>query len=268
MRGLAKLAVAATVAAPGFSATFAAEQVEHWERAVGGSASALRFLIESAWTEGEARERGIAVSDRELRELVDERPHDGLTRADIRYDARIGLLRLRIRDQITRPAALSVTPEQVEAYVQAHPRQDPETRRVRIVQARTRHLAHEAQRKLARGLLWRSAARRYSISGGSGPKPAEPGSYDEDVERAIFKAPEKRLTRYRTFVFKVVEIIPAHPTPLDQQRATAWEILASDAQQQALTAFQADFTAKWRARTTCAPEYATAPDCGNPPNSE
>jgi hypothetical protein len=69
-------------------------------------------------------------------------------------------------------------------------------------------------------------------------------------------------------VFKVIEIIPGGPTPLDQQRATAWEILSSEAQARAINAFSAEFRSRWRLRTTCAPGYNTHPDCANPPTVE
>ena len=51
--------------------------------------------------------------------------------------------------------------------------------------------------------------------------------------------------------------------PRAQQEALAWETLAGEAQQRALDEFNAQFTAKWRQRTVCAPEYAAHADCGN-----
>jgi len=71
------------------------------------------------------------------------------------------------------------------------------------------------------------------------------------VEARIFKAPTNRLIRYRTYVFKVVAVIPPHPSPRATQRAQAWEVLASQAQQAALTQFEQAFTRKWTARSTC-----------------
>jgi len=85
---------------------------------------------------------------------------------------------------------------------------------------------------------------------------------------AVFTARGQPLTRYGIYVFKVIKIIPGEPTPLDQQRATAWEILSSQAQASAINAFTAEFRARWRVRTTCAPAYETHPDCANPPTGE
>src|SRR6476469_8872913 len=105
MPTLATLAIAVTIAAPGFSRAIGDQDVARWSRDGDG----LGFLIEAAWTEGEAQERGIAVTGAEAREAVDEQPHDGLTRGDLVYASRVRLLEARIRDQLAQPAAQSVT---------------------------------------------------------------------------------------------------------------------------------------------------------------
>jgi len=260
--------VAATVAAPGYSTTIEQSAVDHWKRAMGGERAALRVLVGGAWIEGEAKERKVVVSRKDAEDAVDRKPADGLTRRDFVYVARLTLLRANIEEQITQPAAQSVTPAQVDEYVQTHPRMEPERRRVRIVLAKTRKVARLVERKLAHGLTWKLAARRYSLIGGLGPKTIEPGDQDEDVERAIFGAQPKRLMRYRAWVFKVVKVLPAHPTPLATQRAAAWEILASEAEQEALDEFRMNFAIKWRARTTCASAYAREPECAQPQQVE
>jgi parvulin-like peptidyl-prolyl isomerase len=267
MRTFAKLAVAVTIAAPGWSAAISDQDVEHWRRASGGEAKALSFLIDAAWTRGEARERGIAVSDEEARQAVDQKPRDGLTRRDLVDQARTELLATRIRDQIAQPAAQSVTPEQIEAYVQTHPRTEPERRTTRVMITPSRAKAKAALRALENKVTWRSAAKRYG-SGSGAPRTIEPGVLPDKVERAVFKAPRSALTRYGIYVFKVIKIIASERTPLDQQRATAWEILSSEAQAGAIDAFRAEFRSRWRLRTTCAPAYTTHPDCNNPPTVE
>jgi parvulin-like peptidyl-prolyl cis-trans isomerase-like protein len=266
VRRLAKLAVAATIAAPGFNEAVSEQDVAHWKRAAGGDAQALSFLIEAAWGEGEARERGIVVGDTEAEQAVDERPRDGLKRGDLVYRARVALLTARIRDQIAQPAAQGVTPEQIEAYVRRHPRVEPERRRTRLVIAADRAKARAAFKALQSNVTWRSTARRY---GGSGaPRTIKAGVLPKHVERAVFSAREKTLVRYGAYVFEVVQIIPGGPTPLEQQRATAWEILSSQAQVNAIGAFTAELRSRWRLRTTCAAVYANHPDCGNPPTVE
>jgi hypothetical protein len=60
-----------------------------------------------------------------------------------------------------------------------------------------------------------------------------------------------------------VRIHPRHVLPLAKQRAQVRAILVSDAEQKALDAFVTAFTAKWKARTTCAPAFVWDSDCAN-----
>jgi hypothetical protein len=255
--GILGFAVAATVA----GGTVSDEQVAHWARAQGGQLQAVEFLVRAEWTEGEANERGVRVEEDAARAAA-EPVRDGLTRADQIYAARVELLRAGINEQIATPAATSVTSEQVDAYVDANPKLLPERRRIRVIHARTRRQAAQARRKIAQGLTWKQAARRYG-SGGS-ERLVERGDYARQTERAMFAAVPHRLERHRTYVFKVTKVLPAGPMPRAQQEATAWEELSSRAQEQALARFDAEYTAKWRARTHCAPAYQVRPVCAPP----
>ena len=120
-------------------------------------------------------------------------------------------------------------------------------------------------RKLGSGMTWRLAQRKYGTDSGSTRKTVEPGTYGKKLEAAIYAAPKNELGRYANYVFEVQTIIPSHPTPMNVQRAAAWEVLAGERQQQALDQFKATFTAKWRARTTCAAPYIKPALCGNAP---
>jgi len=113
--GVAKLAVAVTVAGPTFSTTIDDADVADWSQAGG-----VAHLIRAAWTEGEAAERQVTVSDEDVREAMDP-PHDGLTRTQRLYEARIDLLDAALKAPISQAAAQSVTQAQIDAYVAAHP---------------------------------------------------------------------------------------------------------------------------------------------------
>ncbi|MBE2317495.1 peptidyl-prolyl cis-trans isomerase [Solirubrobacter sp. CPCC 204708] len=225
------LAVAVTVAGPGYS-----ETIE--EREIAGNR--LATLIERHWVEGEARERGIVETE---------------TDPDLRHE----LLQAAINAQIAEPAAKSVTPEQVKAYVDANPQSSPERRTVRYLATNNRRAARAALTKLRRGAS-------FSSLGG------EVREFDRTdthaVGRAIFRARPNRLTRYGRAVFKVIRHAPARPLPRAQQEATAWERLATEAQERALADFRVQFTAKWRERTTCAPGYVSVEHCGTPPSGQ
>jgi hypothetical protein len=66
----------------------------------------------------------------------------------------------------------------------------------------------------------------------------------------------------------VIQIEPPKPLPMDQHNATAWEILATERQKQAIDAYERQLPGKWRPRTLCAPAFRALPQCGNPPTGE
>jgi foldase protein PrsA len=286
MLTLAAVAVAVSVSAPDYSATVEDREVRQWTRIEGGSEErALRGLIEAAWMEGEARERGIMVTGAQVLETYKEAKRDdfareadfrrflrrsGHTRETLRRRVRIDLVTQAVRDQITQPAALGVTPEQVDAYVDAHPQQVPERREVRLIIAGTRADGRRARRDVKRGVPWRTVERRYATDRTPAPVRVEPGVLHPKLDTAVFAAERNAVggpisTRVGHYVFKVIEIRPARPRSRAAQEAQAWEHLASEAQQEALDDFRVQFTAKWRARTRCAPRFADHEYCAQPP---
>ena len=236
--------VAATVA----GATVQQSDVEHWSRAKGDGA--LAFLVQGRWLEGEASERGVQVDDGDAEETA-AKPHKGLTHNDEVYAARLKLLKAGIDGQIEQPAAESVTPAQIDAYVAQHPRTDPERRELRVIRTRNQAKAMKALRAVGSGMTWRLANRRFGTEPGSTKKTVEPGTYAKREEAAIYAANAHQLSRYGSYVFEVLKVEPEHPAPLKVQRAAAWEVLASQAQVQALDGFAQAFHAKWRARSMC-----------------
>jgi hypothetical protein len=263
---MATLAAAVTVTAPDRTTVIERSELTRWTKASERQSAALDVLIRSAWFEGEARELGLVVTAKQVRDRlraeVDETPRN-LTRQDLVTYMRGQLAAEAIRERIGTAAAQSVTPAQIDAYVQAHPRTEPEQRTVRLVQATSERNARRAAAALKRGATWRFIARRYSDG--------EPTGRRRDVTRdmlptrvgqAAFEAKQGRLLRVGRYVVKVVAIEPEHPTPLKTQQAAAWEILASEAQQNALTADETALITKWRPRTICAPDLAAHRDCG------
>jgi hypothetical protein len=232
---LALALVLATISGPTWSTTITDKDVER---------HGLQQLIRAAWTEGEAAERGITVEGEDPEE-------------------RITLLRARLQDPVKQQAAQSVTPEQVEAYVAAHPRLDPEERRARVLTTRSRADARRALRALGKGLTWLSAAKRYGRLRTRTIVKRRSG-----FEQRVFRTKPATTTRYGTTVFRITRITPERPAPQAVQRAQAWEILSSEAQRRAVAAFDAELRAKWLPRTVCAPAVQRYPDCGNPPSGE
>jgi hypothetical protein len=126
---------------------------------------------------------------------------------------------------------------------------------VRLVATSSRTRAVRIQRRLQRGATWASV--------GGYKDEVTPSS--NRVRQAIFRAKVNALTRYGRVVFRVVEETPARPLPRAQQEAQAWELLSTEAQERARSLYRAQFTEKWRARTSCMAEYAEHPSCARPP---
>ncbi|WP_157591783.1 hypothetical protein [Solirubrobacter soli] len=248
LRRVAKFAVVATVAAPGFSKEIGDGDVFRWTHAGG-----IGALIGAAWTEGEAAERQISVSDQDVTEAIAP-PHDGLNAKDRRYEAKVSLLDAALKAPILQQAAQSVTQQQIDDYVTQHPKLAPEQRRVRAIEARSTQEARRIKAAIQRGLTWRAAARRYRTV------------VTHDVgDVNIDRAPVHTVLRFRRTVFEVTSIRPARPLPIDQQKAQAWELLAGEAQQRAANEFEQAMQAKWRPRTTCAAPASAKDFCSNSP---
>jgi hypothetical protein len=63
MLGITAFTAAVAVAIPGWSASIDGGQIAHWKASTTSTTAALSLLIDAPWTEGEARERGIVVSE-------------------------------------------------------------------------------------------------------------------------------------------------------------------------------------------------------------
>ncbi len=249
---------------------------------------AFQLLVSFAWLRGEAAERGIFVThERVVREFRRQRDmsfpnrrdyrrflrETGQTVDDILYRVELDMLSNRIREQVVASARASVTDADVDAYLaeQGWPR-IPERRDLRIVLTRTRSAAVAAKRELRGGARWSSVARRYSIDGASaeanGRVPdVRRGDLERRLQRAVFRARPRRVlgpvrTRFGYYVFRVTRIHPARDVPEAEARADARMTLEYRAEMKALDRFVAEFDAKWRTRTVCAPEWRAQRQCG------
>jgi hypothetical protein len=149
-----------------------------------------------------------------------------------------------------------------------HPKFKPRERSVYVMRLSDRKTAEAALTALKRGVTLERTTKRYA-HGRTALRVVHPGELDPpSFGRAVFKADIGAYSRYGRYVFRVKTVAPPEPLALEQQNATAWEILASDAQERAIGAFDAQIAAKWRPATTCAPALATRPECGNSPTVE
>ncbi len=237
----------------------------------------LRFLIFGRWVEGEASERGVALTESEIDDAFEEAKRGafaserefraflrqrGMTYADARFQVAQTTLYLKLRDAASATAA-PVTDRDVETYYELNRDEFalPEQRDLRLVWTRTRRAAVAARSALRRGQRWRDVARRHSIdtpSRKSGGKLTgiAPGTFEEEVDKAVFGAPRGELRgpvkgRSGYFVFKVMWIAPARQETLAEVSSAIRIRLVAEREEAAAEAFDTALRAKWKARTTC-----------------
>ena len=279
-----------TVTAPSGVYSATAADIRHWLRIVGDDDATARrqifqLLVQAAWIRAEAAERGIVISDEAVAdEFRAQRDSAFPTRrafrrflresrqtvADILWRLRLDLHSDAIREQVL--STVTVNDEVVEAErVKRGNRRIPERRVVRLLLTRSRPAAVSARRELLAGASWRAVTRRYSIDAASrrraGRMPAMTRRmFEPRLARPVFRARPDRIigpvrTRSGYYVLRVTRVRPARKLSAAHTRRLIHAELLADAQQEALRQFVAAFDEKWRARTSCAPAYASQPVC-------
>lgn len=290
---------AVTIEGPAGTQVVSVAQVEHWTQVNAASigvprskaksrevqAPALQLLIEHAWLTGETRERGIAVSAREVERTFRRQKRSAFktdkdfrrflsttkqTLRDVRWRVRQELMAEKLSDAVTTAAAATVTDAEVETYLaQNEMPAVPELRDVRLLMTTSRAKARRVKAAIERGATFRQAARRYDVEG-------EPdvltenarGGLPRKLDRAIFRAKRGELigpVEYEGgyYVIKLLRITPARRLTPEEARTLARETLAQEAQAAALDEFMDHFRDTWRQRTVCARAYDWHRDCSN-----
>ena len=205
----------------------------------GGSeraANALSFLVEGQVDRAEAQEHGVQVSAAAQQRRSRTRRHD---RADPpgRHEAKLSLLTAGIRAQIEQPAAQSVTPEQIRAYVDANPQLLPEraksTDRASEHQAQGRAGPEGDQARIDVALSGQEIRERHGQPADRRARRLRPA----DKRKRSSNPPRTSRSAIGRTCFRVTAILPPRPMPRDQQEAIAWETLSNQAQQQAIDVF-------------------------------
>jgi parvulin-like peptidyl-prolyl isomerase len=257
--------------------------------------TAMADLLLARWVSGEAEDLGIEVSEREVEEELDtiineqfggQQQFDRFleqsrfTEEDAAERVRLQLLSTRIQEDVIGAELPDVPDEEVESYYEENVEQfeTPETRDVRQILNPDEAEAQEAFDRLSEDdspANWKRVARQLSTDEATSElgglrQGVALGQSDPALEEALFSAPEGEVTGpietgAGFYVFQVDAINEASTQELDDQtRQQIEQTLASEAQQEAAAAYQADFLATWRARTVCADDY-TIDRCGNAP---
>jgi foldase protein PrsA len=250
-------------------------------------------LILARWVTGEADERGIVVTDRqideELQKVVQQQfgsqkafekflKQSGFTPDEARDRIRLQLVSQEIQTDVI-PQNIDVPQDQIKEYYEANKSQfeTPESRDVRVVLTKTESEAAQAKAELEKDSSpkgWQAVAKKYSIdeatknSGGLRQQVIE-GQSEPTLDHEVFSSPQGELVgpfkgQSGYYVIQVETIAPATTTPLDcpaddksctPASSQIQQTLITAKQNQLAQTFQEDFTAKWRGRTFCADGY-------------
>jgi foldase protein PrsA len=238
-------------------------------------------LILARWVLGEAEERGIEISDRELdaelekikeQQFGSEKAFDKfLEDSGFTLDEALERIRLQlVSDRIQRavlPQEPSVSDSQIETYYDENITQfeQPETRDVRVILTKTEDEANEALDALGTDpdpKTWEDVAKEFSIDEATkstgGLRSAVVAEQSEPaLDTEIFSAEPNVLVGpfegdAGFYVIEVEQVTPAQTTPLEDATEQIRQTLVATRQQEIATEFQSDFQAKWIARTFCA----------------
>ncbi|HET6510526.1 MAG TPA: peptidyl-prolyl cis-trans isomerase [Baekduia sp.] len=250
----------------------------------------MQFLISSAWIEGESADRGVKISDTDVKKDFDKQrqqsfPKDkdyeaflkssGYVQEDLLYRVKVQDLSNKLRTKILEGTD-KVSPAQISNYYNKNKSKFavPEKRDIRIVLTKTEGQAKKAKAALASGQSWKQVASKYSIDQGTRDtgglmSGVAKGQQEKALDTATFSAKKGAVggpikSQFGYYVFEVEKITPGTQQSEKESSASIKQLLVSQQQQTKLDAFVKDFQKKWKGRTECAKSYATT-DCKNAP---
>jgi len=241
---------------------------------------ALQSLILAVWVEGEAKDRGITVTqddiDSELANIKKQSfsseaefnkfvKQSKFTDADVQEQVKLTLLRDRLEQAIVKQPTIS--DDEIEKFydVNIDSFKQPASRDVRVILNSSQAQAEQAKKALESDdsdASWKKVASQYSQDQATKDRGGlleglTEGQGDPQLEDQAFSASEGAIVGpFKTdrgyYVLQVAKITPETTQPLDQASAAIKQQLVSAKQQQIAADFQTDFTDKWTARTICA----------------
>jgi foldase protein PrsA len=227
---------------------------------------ALALLISSHWLIDEAAREGIPVPAGTIGEALTERERasagflahlhaTGQTLADVKLEIGAELAAETIREQLAADAG-EVTRRQLDEFFRQHRAQfdKPEERIVDLVE----NLPSEAA---AKALVQRAGTGRQFARLAYHERVTRTPGFMRTPEKvkvvdAIFAArpgvvSEPMMLNHHWSVFVLRSTVPAKPQPLSAVRTEVLRFLAVSRQREFASKFDAEYVARWRAKTAC-----------------
>jgi foldase protein PrsA len=247
----------------------------------------LSYLISANWVLKEAAERGVKVSDNEVKKQFNQikgqqfpkeadfqkfLASTGYTVSDLLLRVKLNTLSSKIQQKVNKEAGKKPTQKEITAYYEQHKSQygQPERRNILIILTKTQAQAEKAKKEIESGKSFSSVAKSVSIdpvskaAGGSLPGVVK-GQEEKALDAAIFSAKPNALggpvkTPFGYYVYEVKKTLPANQQALSKVQSTIQQQITAEKQQKALSEFVKNFRKKWEARTECRANYMVK-DC-------
>ena len=249
--------------------------------------AAISNAIQGRWVRGEAADRGIEVTDRDVDKAFDQIVQEQLggekgykeflasSKVDgepafdedaVREVAELTAISDRLQSEALPSATPDVPDEDVDDYYNANIEQfeQPETRDVRIILNPDAGKIQDALDALGTDPspdTWDKVAKKYSTDeatksqGGLREAVAERQN-EPALDDAIFSAETGEVVgpiegESGSYVIQVEQVTPAETTPLSDVKDQIVSTLQQGLEAQAVEQFRSDFIGKWTSRTFC-----------------
>jgi parvulin-like peptidyl-prolyl isomerase len=254
--------------------------------------TALKELLEAVWIRGEAEEREITVTKKQVEEKLAQIKKESFpseaafkkflkeskfTPEDVNDIIEVQVLSEAIQEQVNAEAPAPSSSE-IKSYYEAEKATqftEKESRDARVILNEDKSKVEAAKRALEKDHSpagWKKAAKKYS----SEPTSAAKGGLTEGIteeflkeplKKAIFGSatgeligPEKFEKNY--IVLEVVKLNPAKVKSLPEVKAQIEETLKAEKQKEFFSEFITGYQSKWQSRTYCADGYVVE-QCAN-----
>lgn len=254
--------------------------------------AAFEELLQLVWIRGQAEEEGVTATPKQIeQELTQikktnfptpkaykeflEKTH--FTQEDVNARVEEQILGTEIQEKVKGQAPVASQDEIQANYDQEKAKQftTPASRDVRLIVNKDKAKVEAAQKLLEADNspnAWKEAAKKYS----SDPTTKTTGGLQKGITEEFVKGPLKAaifdsatgelsgvIAYQKNFLLiEPVKITPAKVKSLAEVRSQISQTLNAQLQEEFFSEYLAEYGNKWRARTSCAKEYATT-NCSN-----
>jgi parvulin-like peptidyl-prolyl isomerase len=249
-------------------------------------------LLSAVWLQGEAEEMGISVTEKQVEEELEQikktsfktekafqeflaKSH--LTPEEVNEKVKLNVLGTKIQEQASAEAGPATSAE-VSAYYEAEKATQFTTkpsRDVRVIVNKDKSEVEKAKEELEKDsspASWKKVAAKYSADPTTKTKGGlQPGISEEflkgELKKAVFDSPSNELVgpveyEKQFLLIEVVKLNPEKVKSLGEVKSQIATTLTQQKQQEHLSEFASQFTAKWESRSFCASGYAVE-KCAN-----